>query len=147
MPFMSTRFRAVSVLLSILAVVWMASPSLLAKMPHVLLVLVDDMGYGDLACYNRHSKIETPHINGLAESGMRFTDAHSPSAVCSPSRYGLMTGQYPIRKNYWGPTPLTQELTIDLEQPTLASIMKSSGYATSVIGKSVSYTHLRAHET
>jgi len=102
--------------------------------PNVILINADDLGYGDLSCYGA-TKVKTPHIDRLAKEGMRFTDAHSPSAVCSPSRYGLMTGQYPLRKNYWGPTPLTQELTIDLEQPTLASIMKSSGYATSVIGK------------
>ena len=58
---------------------------------------------------------------------------HPPFAL--PSRYGLLTGQYPIRKNFWGPTPLTQELTVDPKQPTLANTLKSAGYATSVIGK------------
>ena len=101
--------------------------------PNVILINADDLGYGDLSCYGA-TKVKTPHIDRLAKEGMRFTDAHSPSAVCSPSRYGLLTGQYPIRKNFWGPTPLTQELTIDLKQPTLASVLKSAGYATSVIG-------------
>jgi arylsulfatase A len=102
--------------------------------PSVILINADDLGYGDLSCYGA-TKVKTPHIDRLAKEGMRFTDAHSASAVCSPSRYGLLTGQYPIRKNFWGPTPLTQELTIDLKQPTLASTLKSAGYATSVIGK------------
>ncbi|MBN36854.1 MAG: arylsulfatase [Opitutae bacterium] len=102
--------------------------------PNVILINADDLGYGDLSCYGA-TKVKTPNIDLLAQEGMRFNDAHSPSAVCSPSRYGLMTGQYPIRKNFWGPTPFTQELTIDLKQPTLASVLKSAGYATSVIGK------------
>ena len=132
MPSMSTRFRAVSVLLSILAVVWMASPSLLAKMPHVLLLLVDDMGYGDLACYNRHSKIETPHINGLAESGMRFTDAHAAGPLCHVSRYGLMTGQYPFRAQ---PGAWRTRATIDSSQLTLPGFLKQHGYHTAMVGK------------
>ena len=129
---MSTRFRAVSVLLSIFAVVWMASPSLLAKMPHVLLLLVDDMGYGDLACYNRHSKIETPHINGLAESGMRFTDAHAAGPLCHVSRYGLMTGQYPFRAQ---PGAWRTRATIDSSQLTLPGFLKQHGYHTAMVGK------------
>ena len=112
----------------------LAVPLAGADKPNVILINADDLGYGDLGCYGA-TKVRTPHIDRLAKEGMRFTDAHSPSAVCSPSRYGLMTGQYPIRKNFWGPTPLTQELTIDLKQPTLASTLKSAGYATSVIGK------------
>jgi arylsulfatase A-like enzyme len=105
-----------------------------ADKPNVILINADDLGYGDLSCYGA-TNVKTPNIDRLAKEGMRFTDAHSASAVCSPSRYGLLTGQYPIRKNFWGPTPLTQELTIDLNQPTLASTLKSAGYATSVIGK------------
>ncbi|MEC9123272.1 MAG: sulfatase-like hydrolase/transferase, partial [Verrucomicrobiota bacterium] len=102
--------------------------------PNVILINADDLGYGDLSCYGA-TKVKTPNIDRLAKEGMRFTDAHSPSAVCSPSRYGLLTGQYPIRKNFWGPTPLTQELTVDPKQPTLANTLQSAGYATSVIGK------------
>ena len=112
----------------------LVSSAVAADKPNVILINADDLGYGDLSCYGA-TKVKTPNIDRLAKEGMRFTDAHSPSAVCSPSRYGLLTGQYPIRKNFWGPTPLTQELTIDLKQPTLASVLKSAGYATSVIGK------------
>ena len=112
----------------------LATSVLVADKPNVILINADDLGYGDLSCYGA-TKVKTPHIDRLAKEGMRFTDAHSASAVCAPSRYGLLTGQYPIRKNFWGPTPLTQELTIDLKQPTLANVIKSAGYATSVIGK------------
>src|SRR5262249_21011415 len=62
--------------------------------PNVVLILADDLGCGDLGCYNKASKIATPHLDRLAAQGMRFTDAHSPSAVCTPTRYGLLTGRY-----------------------------------------------------
>jgi arylsulfatase A len=112
-------------------------PSLLmgaAPKPNIVLIFADDLGYGDLGCYGA-SKVKTPHIDKLATEGRKFTDAHSASAVCSPSRYGLMTGRYPIRKNFWGPTPHTQELTIETDRATLASVLKSADYATAVIGK------------
>ncbi len=102
--------------------------------PNIVLINADDLGYGDLSCYGA-TKIKTPNIDRLATEGRRFTDAHSASAVCSPSRYGLLTGQYPLRKNFWGPTNLHQELTIGTDQPTLASVLKSAGYATAIIGK------------
>jgi arylsulfatase A len=102
--------------------------------PNVILINADDLGYGDLSCYGA-TKVKTPNIDRLAKEGRRFTDAHSASAVCSSSRYGLMTGQYPIRRNFWGPIPFTQGLTIDVAQPTLASVLKSAGYATAAIGK------------
>jgi arylsulfatase A len=105
-----------------------------AERPNIVLINADDLGYGDLSCYGA-TKLRTPHIDRLAQEGRRFTDAHSASAVCSPSRYGLLTGQFPLRRNFWGPTPHTQELTIDTAQPTLASVLKSAGYATAVIGK------------
>ena len=102
--------------------------------PNIVLIFADDLGYGDLGCYGA-TKLKTPNLDKLAAEGRKFTDAHSASAVCSPSRYGLMTGRYPIRKNFWGPTPHTQELTIETDRPTLASVLKSAGYATAVIGK------------
>ena len=102
--------------------------------PNIVLIFADDLGYGDLGCYGA-TKLKTPNLDKLAAEGRRFTDAHSASAVCSPSRYGLMTGRYPIRKNFWGPTPHTQELTIRTDRPTLASVLKSADYDTAVIGK------------
>ncbi|MCB1207562.1 MAG: sulfatase-like hydrolase/transferase, partial [Verrucomicrobiae bacterium] len=61
--------------------------------PNILLILADDLGYGDVSCYNGESKVPTPHLDRLAAEGMRFTDAHSPATVCTPTRYSLMTGQ------------------------------------------------------
>ncbi len=68
-----------------------------ADHPNIIYILADDFGYGDTNCYNPQSKIQTPHIDRLAEAGMRFTDAHTPSAVCTPTRYGILTGRYAWR--------------------------------------------------
>ena len=90
-----------------------------SRRPDIVVILVDDMGYGDPGCYNPRSKIATPHIDRLAREGMRFTDAHAPGPLCHPSRYGLMTGSYPFRTDItrWPKEPL-----IDEDQTTLASL-------------------------
>lgn len=100
--------------------------------PNVLIVLVDDMGYGDPGCYNEKSKIATPNIDRLAHEGMRFTDAHAPGPLCHPSRYGLLTGRYPFRTDItvWPTQPLIAE-----GQGTLSSLLKSQGYYTAMVGK------------
>ena len=67
------------------------------KKPNIVIILADDLGYGDPQVYNAESKIPTPNIDYLAEVGMRFTDAHTPSSVCTPTRYGLLTGRYAWR--------------------------------------------------
>jgi hypothetical protein len=74
-----------------------AAVTLQAAPPNILLILADDLGYGDVRCYNSDSKVATPNIDKLASEGMRFTDAHSPATVCTPSRYSLMTGQMAFR--------------------------------------------------
>ena len=106
--------------------------------PNVVLIFADDLGYGDVGCYGA-TKVQTPNIDRLAAEGRRFTDAHSASAVCTPSRFGLLTGQYPIRgaggKGLWGPAPITSPLLIDTETLTLADVFKSTGYETAVFGK------------
>lgn len=105
------------------------------KAPNIILINADDLGYGDLGCYGA-TKVQTPNIDQLASEGRRFTDAHTSSAVCSPSRYGLLTGRYPLRRNFWGPIPgVTQGLSIDTESPTIASVLKKAGYATACVGK------------
>ena len=100
--------------------------------PNILLILVDDMGYGDLKSYNPHSKIPAPNLDKLASEGMRFTDAHAPGAVCHPSRYGLLTGRYPFRTNtnVWPEQPV-----IDEDRMTLATLLQSEGYHTAMVGK------------
>jgi len=105
--------------------------------PNVIIILADDLGYGDVQCYNpQRGKIPTPHIDGLAAEGMRFTDAHAATAVCSASRYSLLTGRYAWR------TPLRNRLVppfgkpeIAPDRPTIASLAKQQGYVTACIGK------------
>ena len=105
-----------------------------ANRPNIVLIFADDLGYGDLGCYGA-TKLRTPNIDRLATEGRRFTDAHSASAVCTPSRYALLTGEYPHRKNLNRPVFLKTGLVIDTKQQTTASVMKDAGYATACIGK------------
>ena len=102
--------------------------------PNVVLINTDDLGYGDLSCYGA-TKLHTPNIDRLAQSGCRFTDAHAVSAVCTPSRYALLTGEYPFRADIWLPVFLRSPLILDPDQPTVASVMRDAGYATACIGK------------
>lgn len=103
-----------------------------ASLPNLVIIMVDDMGYGDPKCFNPDSLIETPHIDQLAASGMRFVDAHAPGPLCHMSRYGLLTGQYPFRINVgvWARQPLIRE-----GQTTIASLARSQGYRTAMVGK------------
>jgi arylsulfatase A len=105
-----------------------------AERPNILLILADDLGYGDVGCYGA-TKVLTPNIDRLASEGRRFTDAHSASAVCTPSRYALLTGEYPFRKNLWGPVMNPSPLVIDPSKPTLPGMLKTQGYATACFGK------------
>ena len=109
-------------------------------LPHIVIILVDDMGYGDPGCYNSDSKIPTPHIDAIARNGMRFTDAHAAGTLCHPSRYGLMTGRYPFRADLsvWPEKP-----TIEADRLTLPSMLRARGYHTAMVGK----WHLGFQET
>ncbi len=106
--------------------------------PNIVLIFADDLGYGDLGCYGA-TKVKTPNIDRLATEGKRFTDAHSASAVCTPSRYALMTGRYPFRaangKGLWGPLSITSGLIIDTARMTIADVFQQKGYKTAAIGK------------
>jgi arylsulfatase A len=107
-----------------------------AEKPNIAVVLCDDLGYGDTHCYNSESRIRTPHIDRLASEGVRFTDAHSPSAVCTPTRYGLMTGRYAWRTRLThGVLNGTSPALIEDGRETLASLLKRSGYRTGCFGK------------
>ena len=112
--------------------------TVVAQPPNVILINADDLGYGDVGCYGA-TKVQTPHIDRLAKEGRRFTDAHSCSAVCTPSRYGLMTGEYPCRANngkgIWGPAGVEAGLLIDTNKTTIADVFKNSGYDTAAFGK------------
>ncbi|TWU47024.1 sulfatase family protein [Rubripirellula reticaptiva] len=105
-----------------------------AEKPNVVIIFADDLGYGDLGCYGA-TKLKTPNIDQLAADGRRFTDAHSASAVCTPSRYALLTGEYPHRTKLTKPVFLKSGLVVDPEKQTLADVMKDAGYATACIGK------------
>ncbi len=102
--------------------------------PNIILILADDLGYGDVGCYGA-TKVKTPNIDRLASEGRRFTDAHSASAVCTPSRYALLTGEYPFRKNLWGPVMNPSPLVVDVSKPTLPAMLKRQGYSTACFGK------------
>ncbi len=103
-----------------------------AAHPNILIILVDDLGYGDLRSYNPDSKIPTPHLDQLASEGMRFTDAHSAGSLCHPSRYGLITGQLPFRIDY---SRWPEHALISPDRLTLAGLLKKAGYATAMVGK------------
>jgi len=106
------------------------------KHPNIILVLVDDLGYGDVSCYNDQARLSTPNIDRLAETGMRFTDAHTSAAQCSPTRYGLLTGRYSWRTRLQvGVLPHFDEPLIEKDRVTLASLLKEQGYSTACIGK------------
>ncbi|MHC5004703.1 MAG: sulfatase-like hydrolase/transferase, partial [Planctomycetota bacterium] len=99
--------------------------------PNIVFILADDMGYGDAGCYNADSKAPTPHIDRLGREGIRFTDAHAPGAVCVPSRYGLMTGRYPMR----AVLRPGRQACIPEGRMTIASLLRDNGYRTAMIGK------------
>lgn len=104
--------------------------------PNIIVVLADDLGYGDPQCYNPESPIPTPNMDRLAREGMRFTDAHSSSAVCTPSRYTLLTGRYSWRgalkeSVLWGYSPML----LEPGRQTLATLCKAAGYHTMAVGK------------
>jgi len=104
--------------------------------PNIVWIMADDMGYGDLTCFNSESKILTPNMDRIAEQGVRFTDAHSASAVCTPSRYGVLTGRYcwrtRLKRGVNGGLSLP---LIDPARLTVASLLKHHGYATAAVGK------------
>ncbi len=103
--------------------------------PHVVLILADDLGYGDLSCYGA-SRISTPVIDQLAAEGMKFTNAYVSSSLCSPSRYSIMTGRYPWRTRLeYGVLKNYEKPLIEPERTTLASLFKSNGYYTACVGK------------
>ncbi len=138
---MKTSLRGLGVLAFVTGV--MQSSFLIAaengptELPNIVVLFADDLGYGDVSCYNpARGKIPTPHMDRLAAQGMRFTDAHSSSGVCSPSRYTLLTGRYHWRTRLqrgivglWGPPLITPD------RLTVAGMLKQQGYRTACIGK------------
>jgi len=112
------------------------APPLWSGRPDILVILADDLGCGDPRALNPDSRIPTPNLDAVAAAGMRLTDAHSPSAVCSPTRYGILTGRYAWRSSLkngvlWGRSPAL----IEPGRATLASVLKARGYRTHAVGK------------
>ena len=104
--------------------------------PNIVYILADDMGYGDVGCLNPESKIPTPNMDRLGKEGMIFTDAHSGSAVCTPTRYGILTGRYCWRSTLKsGVLEGYSPALIDEKRMTVASLLKGQGYSTACIGK------------
>lgn len=102
--------------------------------PNLVFIYADDLGYGDLGSYGA-TKLATPHLDKLAKKGLRFTNAHASSATCTPSRYALMTGQYPWRVSGTGILPGDAALIIPVHKTTLPSLFTAAGYQTALVGK------------
>ena len=125
-------------LLTWLAILSLAGTTLIGQqLPNIVIIYADDLGYGDLSCYNPEAAYQTPRLDRMAAEGIRFTDAHSPSTICSPSRYGLLSGQQVCRtgrgtrafEGPGGPSYLSPG------KLTIASMLKTKGYHTGVFGK------------
>ncbi|WP_215225603.1 sulfatase family protein [Echinicola shivajiensis] len=134
---MKTLWNTLLCLILSLSIVSCSSgPAKTTQKPNIVLILADDLGYGDLVSYNSEAKLKTPYLDQLAAEGMSFTDAHSPSAVCTPTRYGILTGRYSwrtrLKKGVLWPwdSPLIEE-----DRTTLPQMLKQEGYKTAAIGK------------
>jgi arylsulfatase A-like enzyme len=120
----------------VLVALSVAAHSAAQTRPNVILILADDLGYGDVGAFNPQSRIPTPHLDRLAREGMRLTDAHAAAALCTPTRYGLLTGRYPWRTRLrsgvlWG----NGDALIEPNRMTVASLLRDAGYHTAGIGK------------
>ncbi len=102
--------------------------------PNIVVILADDLGYGDLSCYGA-TELETPHIDRLAAAGLRFTDGHCSASTCTPTRFSFLTGKYAFRQRGVGVAPPNATALIQPGTETIASLLKKAGYATAVIGK------------
>ena len=122
----------------VFALLFLANVVAAQRAPNVVIIMADDLGYGDLGCYG-HPTIRTPHLDRMAREGMRFTDFYSCAAVCTPSRAGLLTGRYPVRS---GMTSSRRRVLfpnstggLPADEITIAEALKTKGYATACVGK------------
>ena len=113
---------------------WKAGAQSPRVLPNIVVILADDIGYGDTGPYGA-TKVRTPNLDKLAEKGLRFTNAYCSSATCTPTRYSLLTGRYAFRKEGSGVLPGNAPMLIEPGQPTIASVLKKAGYTTGVVGK------------
>jgi arylsulfatase A-like enzyme len=124
-----------ALLLAPLAALRAAEPPKPAGKPNIVFILFDDMGYGEPPCFRADSGFKTPNLDRLARQGMRFTDAHTAASVCTPTRYGLMTGRYPCRIGQYGVLDHFSPPIIEKQRTTVASLLRSQGYNTACLGK------------
>ena len=117
-----------------LAAICLTDSTVADELPNIVIIYADDMGFGDLAIQNPDSKIPTPNLDRLAREGTRFTDAHSSSGICTPSRYALLTGRYHWRKMH-GIVPVWGDSVFADDRLTLPEMLKTKGYRTACIGK------------
>ena len=123
-------------ILLLLATLSLTAASAWAAAPNIILIYSDDQGFGDASCLNPQAKFHTPHLDRLAREGLRFTDAHCSDTVCTPSRYGLLTGRYSWRTTLKrGVFGAERSCLIGDERTTLASMLRDRGYATGMVGK------------
>ena len=119
--------------LTILLVAFLASNSVAAEKPNVVVIYFDDTGWTDFGCFG--GDVETPHIDRLADQGMRFTSYYAPAPTCSPSRAGLLTGRFPFRVGVYSYLAAGSAMHLPDSEITAAEILKRKGYATGVFGK------------
>lgn len=129
---MTVRTVAFSLVLCHAAMVMAAEPA--SALPNIIILYADDLGYGDLRCYNPDSKIPTPNLDRLAAAGTRFTDGHSSSGICTPSRYAMLTGRHHWR-DFHGIVNSFDASVFKKDQLTLPEMLKGKGYTTACIGK------------
>ena len=128
----------IKLLLVALGCISWSAKSIAQELPNVIIIYADDLGYGDLSCYNGKSAYQTPRLDRLAKEGVRFTDAHSPSTICSPSRYGLLSGQQIYRSTGGGGRAFEGPDGPSFLKPgtlTVAQMLQKKGYRTGVFGK------------
>ena len=129
------RHRVCAALAVFLSFVFLPSSVVFGSgLPNVIIILADDLGMGDLSCYGA-TALKTPNVDSLAENGIRFTQGYATSATCTPSRYALMTGLYPMRNPNASVLPGNAPLIIEPTQQTLPRMFKNAGYATYAVGK------------
>ncbi len=130
------RSRPLGALAALAVGVACGGPPTGERPPSILLILADDLGYGDIGAYNDEARVSTEHIDRLAGAGLRFTDAHSPSTVCTPTRYGILTGRMPFRTGMAGVfTGVQGPCLIEEGRLTLPQMLREAGYATALVGK------------
>ena len=121
-------------LLPALAFLFASSPLFSAEKPNIIVIMADDLGYGDVGCYGA-TELKTPNIDRLAAEGLRFTSGYCSASTCTPTRFSLLTGTYAFRQKNTGIAPPNGPAIIRPGTETIASILKKAGYVTAVIGK------------